>query len=183
MPLYSLIALVLSVFGATYTALGALRAYYDEDVRKNNEVVQQRMNDIKQKAPNSLAVAEPYARCVTFWARIWKWSYSVPIVFFMVVVFLIGIVSLVYWDSIIHPLQVLSAQTTTLSTDEISYQKHFLDGYCNCGRWLLLVVLLVNGICAMAAIFSNRRVMSNGKHLKEIHRTASDAYAAAHLEA
>ena len=79
MPLYSLIALVLSLFGATYTAISAIRNHFDKAITNALDLVQTQIDVIRTAGADSLRNAEKHGNDLRFWAGVGSGVISSPL--------------------------------------------------------------------------------------------------------
>ena len=102
MPLYSLIALTLSLFGATYTVIAALRSHFDKNILSSNESIGDNLEGIKSAGEHSetLTNAKRHAGVIRRWTFCWRWSHYIPIGSFWFFTFLIAGLCIYNWDDI-----------------------------------------------------------------------------------
>jgi hypothetical protein len=75
MPIYSLVALILSLFGATYTGISALRSYFNEAILEIARGANKRVAAITSAGPDSAGTAQKYGFWIRFWSIVWKFSH------------------------------------------------------------------------------------------------------------
>jgi hypothetical protein len=179
MPVYSLIALVLSIFGATYTAIAALRNHFDDGITSIHGVVDNQLVIISKAGKPSEDTANGYGDWIKKWYKIWKWSHIVPIIFFWIVAFGIGICSLFWWDKITQPIQV----TISPSGTAVGTVPAYIESVCRKGWWILFVVIFVNGLFSLSAVSACIIIKNRAKHLCNMYNTAVGVLANKDLQA
>jgi len=157
MPIYSLIALILSLFGASYTGIAALKNHYQLSVSKIVEGVEGKLKIIKELDEESYKTGQAYAKTIRRANGAWVHSSTISISFFIIIVFIIGTACLLCWDSLLCSQMPLPTSSYWM------------------GKLVLAVTLLVNLICTLLAFFSRIRISETGEHLATLHRAAEAA--------
>src|SRR5712672_428477 len=95
MPLFSLISLMIGLFGGSYTAISALKNLFDPYVRRVGDDADLRMEELKQlDLPKTLATGKRTRSLIWSVRKLWMLCYSIPIVGFSIFIF-----SLAFWAS------------------------------------------------------------------------------------
>ena len=183
MPIYSLVALVLSIFGATYTSISAIRTQFSETVKNTKDVVKTQLGTISKASPDSKDDAQSHADKIIFWHKLWVWNHVVPIIFFWVTVFLIGICCFIWWESVIQPAARSDSSSQTnapaiaaaTSQPFLQASQNYIippDQICKKGRYVLGPVIFVNGACSILVICAYRTIKRRGQSLAELYKLA-----------
>src|ERR1051325_8550440 len=114
MPLYSLIALVISLFGAAYTAIAALRTRFDPMITDLVRGAEPQLNIISRLGSGTSDNASEHAKRLRFWAAVWGWSHFIPILAFWLFAFAAAAWALVSWAAI-TTLPAVAAVSPSLS--------------------------------------------------------------------
>jgi hypothetical protein len=90
--LFTIIGLLLSVFGAAYSANAALRSHFEEHIRDGAKEAADKVKFIKANdtAGNAHMVAERYAETIKTAARVWTVAHWLPILIFSFTSFLLS---------------------------------------------------------------------------------------------
>lgn len=162
MPIYSLVALLLSLFGATYTVMANFRNSSEAGLKEEVEGTEGRLTFIKNHAgPEGEVQADEYAQMIRTRFGVWLICHYVPLGFFCVVILVLSILCLVYWNDVTLP--VLPNQLPERS-----------QSVCEAGWWMLLFALVINIGSGAGAVISRHYVLSRGKLLTKLHKTVEE---------
>jgi hypothetical protein len=163
---------MLSVFGATYTVIAAFRGHYDKRVQQVRGDAVKQASSIKDLTGDG-TTAPKLRDKVAFWERCWTRSHAVPIALFGFFSLFMGMDCVVNWSEITASASSLSANSSTVSNQAsvkdssvssapLVSQEYRVPGYW---RWVLCVILFVNGTCLLVAYISGQKVQSLGLQL------------------
>jgi hypothetical protein len=166
---------MLSVFGATYTAISALRGHYDKRVQQVFADSTKQAVSIKDASGDEKTAGNLSDQIATQ-VKKWNRSHAIPIGLFAVIAFLIGINCVVNWSIITASASALSAnipagggaatvKDASSSGQPATTQEYHVPQYW---RWVLCVVLLVNGSCLAVALDSGKKIRSLGGELTRL---------------
>ncbi len=181
MPLYSLIALTLSLFGATYTAISALRNHFDRDIIQTVDSIKTHIGSIKGAGspPETLQNAEGTRAKIMWWNSVWKWSLVFHIGAFGLFIFVIAFLCLFEWDDL--PIKVAkSGQDMTQEAIQYSVTGFWIVSSI-CGRLTIAGAMVVNLLCGLFAYVSAGKIKSYGKVLYGLAKCAEETSAASRL--
>jgi glucan phosphoethanolaminetransferase (alkaline phosphatase superfamily) len=130
--LFTLIGLLLSVFGAAYSANAALRSHFEEDIKDGakNAAIKVRYIKANDTSGNAHQSAQQFADKIKIAARVWTVAQWLPILVFSLTSFLLS-------------LFVVFFKT----------QPQCPDLWNTC-RWFLLAVVVFDLICFVAAFIA-----------------------------
>jgi len=101
MPLFTIIGLMIAVFGATYTAISSFRTHYNPIV---SEYVKQAPDKVAQirrlRGEADGALNEKYANRIRCGNRCWHWFSILPIGLFLIFSFGLSVWLFGHWDKI-----------------------------------------------------------------------------------
>lgn len=143
MKLYTLISLALAIFGGAYSALAALRAYWDswvKECKENAERFHRKISEHYGVDTNPVIPVTKSRERVLFARTIWLWANALPIFIFTVFVF-----SIAFWV-----LKNWSVITTQKDGDVIDYNQF----PWNCCWIMLFLLVTVSALCVIVAIIS-----------------------------
>jgi hypothetical protein len=180
MPLYSLIALTLSLFGATYTVIAALRSHFDKDILRANDSIGGYLDGIRSTGEHSdtWRNAQIHVRIIKRWTRLWRWSLYVPIGSFWIFTFSIAALAIYDWGDI----------TTKVGDPNNGTQEAIqssADGFVFitsiCARPILGFAIGLNFIFSILAIFSGKIIKDSGQRLEQLNQCAVETSARASI--
>lgn len=162
MPIYSLVALLLSLFGATYTVMANFRNSSEVGLKQEVEGTEGRLAFIKQNSGSEgTDKADKHAHVIRTHYEYWRVCHYVPLGFFCVVILVLSILCLVFWNDVTLPVQpnALPERSQTV---------------CQAGWWMLLFALAVNIGSGIVAITCRHYVLSRGEMLTSLHKTVEE---------
>ena len=173
MPLYSLIALTLSLFGATFTAIAAVRYHFAQDVAEAVQSFASELNVIQKEygegqAP--LKKAKAHTATINRWNFYWKASYYVPIFVFWLVTFVIAVLCVWNWPDL--PTKVDASNQGALQSSAIAF--NCINSIC--GRVAISLMIVFNFICSALALLSGYKVKNAGNGLHTIFECAEESF-------
>ncbi len=145
-PLYSIVSLMLALFGATYTSIVALRNAFDKDVIELCQLAnadKETLNKVKDKPTTfseGITLYEKIHQC----RRLWNWGFWVPVVNFCLFAIVIALFVIIKWDYV-----------GTKEAPGIMY------------RIILGEALIVNFSCGCLCVFALRSIKRESDKLKK----------------
>jgi len=132
MEMFTFIGLLLSIFGATYGAVSALRAHFGEEIREKLSAVPAILESIPESAKTHHQQAKRRAKWTLKFIRLWYWAQSIPLVIFAIAAFCLAfyLCWVVPFDGSCKTIQV--------------HGSHML--------WLLRGFVILNLICFVVAV-------------------------------
>ena len=141
MKLYTLISLALGIFGGTYAALAALRAYFDGWIKERRDTAEIHVRKISEhygKDKKSTKGCESNQWWIGFSRKCWLWANAIPIFIFSIFVFFVAIWVLVDWAAICNQKD----------GDSIDYSHPPWTWF----YFGLLYLVIISGICLISAV-------------------------------
>ncbi len=105
MTLLNVTALMLGIFGAAYTALNALRTYFDSNIKAAVDNAKDCVDVVgeKLKTGPSLDVAVAFQSRIGAARRVWLWAHIIPIIIFTLFVIGLTVEVLLKWNEVVTP--------------------------------------------------------------------------------
>ena len=101
MPLYTLIALLLSMFGAVIALLSSLRAHHSKNIDRVETELPVKSQKLKSRHPEHCVTRERIEmsiRRIRFWHIVWGKSLIIPVWVFSLIVLILSVVMLLFCD-------------------------------------------------------------------------------------
>ena len=99
MQLYTLVSLIIGIFGSTYAALNALRTNLEGKVKKAAETSHSRakaFEDVCGTENPGTKHCKNHCKSIATWHLVWTWSHAIPAILFFVAIALLA--PWVLWD-------------------------------------------------------------------------------------
>src|SRR5437868_14791359 len=103
MELYTLVSLLIGVFGGTFAALNALRTLLDADFQKISATAKEKAEaqmEISGLGHAANTDCESYKNSVTLCSRVWRYVSVVQVGFFTLVIYVVAFFARAHWDDI-----------------------------------------------------------------------------------
>ena len=103
MELYTIVSLIIGIFGATYAALNALRSYYEPKINKAKETsleVVTRLTETLGAAHKRTGHCQKHSNTINRWQTCWRWAHALPTLGFALFILFIGIWTLISWSDV-----------------------------------------------------------------------------------
>jgi hypothetical protein len=163
------VALVLSLFGGTYTAIAAIRNHWEKSIQEAKDVAPNQVSRITEiSGADSIKSAKKEQLRITLWATAWKYSHVIPIIAFWIFSIALGYYCFFHWDGVTTAGSTINGPDSPLTTGQ--------------ARWILGAALTVNAICSLVSWLSGFLVRSASKSLKALHKCAEETIAAATVQ-
>ncbi|MDX6765620.1 MAG: hypothetical protein SFU85_02405 [Candidatus Methylacidiphilales bacterium] len=177
MPIYSLVALLLSLFGATYTVLNVLRTASEKRLKDEYESADVKLASIKKNSGTgqTSALAEKYTHSIKRNYAAWKYIHLLPLGYFCLAITCISVVSFFHWQDVVTPSTARAVDTAANSGTPAPATNNMDMGIiCERARWMLLAALLINFFSAGATGWCWYRVLSCGGALKNLNNSTEE---------
>lgn len=100
MELFTLVGLMLAIFGGTYAAIAAMRSHLDTRVETAYRVLKKQITELRRLDQEAaIQEGERHAHCIRKWRRIWIVSHLIPIIFFLIFSMVFAVISYFEWDN------------------------------------------------------------------------------------
>ena len=166
MELYTLISLVVGIFGATYASLNSLRINLEAPIKEAADNAQKKLDAIISvwgKESGCANICMAHTKNILRWKKVWVWANAVPAILFSLIIGFIVVWVLIDWNDV----TVQHGNPTQLATVESVLPW--------CGfRSILAVMALADLLCVAAGILAWFRCKSANSSLSEHHVSLED---------
>ncbi len=163
MQIYTLVSLIIGIFGATYAALNALKTNLEGKVKNADETAEERAQAYKGvRGPDNKGTihCENHCKVIKRWYRCWKWCHTLPAFLFFGLIVFVAFFVLAEWHQ-------LTAQMADAKLNEFRAEFPW-----NSMRGLLTFMFTTDMLCVGFAIVARHKCLSADSSLQELHDSA-----------